>query len=272
MTHHQAPNSVKGDIFNLYVYENTSFRGHFHKSPELIFVDRGEASVSVRGEDFSVPAGQYLLVLPYEVHSFAIPVGSRAAVLVFSGSTVPAFLPAVGDRQAENPVFSCPAELTSLFRASVLSGYSSPVTSLAGDADRLFAKGYLYLICSEFLRRVKWISKSRKNDLLLAILDYIEAHFRENISVESLARALGFSDRYLSRFLNEAMNTHFKELVNQYRFEYAEELLRSSDRPMAEIAFESGFQSVRSFNRVYRALAGSAPRRERGESAAEAPV
>ena len=52
---------------------------------------------------------------------------------------------------------------------------------------------------------------------------------------------------------------HFSRYVNLYRVERATNLLMNTDMSITEIALSSGFQSIRSFNRVYLELTGLSP-------------
>ena len=96
------------------------------------------------------------------------------------------------------------------------------------------------------------------------MLLYISEHYRENITLESMARELGYESHYISRCFHTHLSKNFKEFVNEYRIHYAKHLISSPERmTMTEIAFLSGFQSVRNFNRVYKSIEGTEPRRHR---------
>ena len=69
----------------------------------------------------------------------------------------------------------------------------------------------------------------------------------------------------LSRIFNHTFGVNFKTMLNQYRTDYALELLRDSDLSLSAIAFESGFQSIRSFDHVFRESLGRSPKEFRKE-------
>jgi AraC family transcriptional regulator of adaptative response / DNA-3-methyladenine glycosylase II len=88
-----------------------------------------------------------------------------------------------------------------------------------------------------------------------------------------LARSLGVSDRHLRRVVQAELGVTPRELALVHRLGLAKQLLRDTTLPVAEVAFASGFASVRRFNAVFvercgvtpTALRGSgAPRREPG--------
>lgn len=58
---------------------------------------------------------------------------------------------------------------------------------------------------------------------------------------------------------HHATGLRFREYVGRLRAEYARDRLLTTDRPVTEIAFVSGFQSVSQFNRVFRAVHGASP-------------
>jgi AraC-like DNA-binding protein len=68
---------------------------------------------------------------------------------------------------------------------------------------------------------------------------------------------------YVSKVVNEELNTNFCDLVNSYRVNYAEELLCSPEQAnslsIAEIAEMSGFSSESSFYRVFKNKKGISP-------------
>jgi AraC-like DNA-binding protein len=74
-----------------------------------------------------------------------------------------------------------------------------------------------------------------------------------------MAEEMGYDHHYLSRAFHEMFHMNFRDFVNQYRINYANELLMQGGRSITEVAFESGFQSVRSFNDVYKKMTGSVP-------------
>ena len=80
-----------------------------------------------------------------------------------------------------------------------------------------------------------------------------------HISLKTIARDRGYNYQYLSRTFNKIVGINFKRLVNQYRMEYAFAKLQDTNLPLSQIAFESGFQSIRSFDHVCRSVYNKSP-------------
>ncbi len=78
-------------------------------------------------------------------------------------------------------------------------------------------------------------------------------------SVESLADRLGVGARHLTRLFDEHMGISPVAVAQTRRVHFARRLLDESAMSITDIAFASGFSSVRRFNTVFRATYGRAP-------------
>lgn len=93
----------------------------------------------------------------------------------------------------------------------------------------------------------------------------IHAEFAHPVVVPELARRLDSSEGHLSRTFHRATGLRLVEYVARYRSERARVLLRETERPITDIAFACGFQSLSQFHRVFRAQFGKRPRDIRAE-------
>lgn len=103
--------------------------------------------------------------------------------------------------------------------------------------------------------------------LVEAAVARIEAGFLNEGSVEELAAELGVTGRHLRRAMVVELGVSPVELAQSRRLALARQLLHEGSLPLAEVAFASGFESVRRFNALFRARHGRPPsevRREQG--------
>ncbi len=87
----------------------------------------------------------------------------------------------------------------------------------------------------------------------------IDAGALDRGSVEALARVLGVTSRHLRRAMVARLGLSPVAYAEVRRVERARRLVRTTRRPMTEIAFEAGFSSVRRFNALFRERCGVAP-------------
>jgi len=107
---------------------------------------------------------------------------------------------------------------------------------------------------------------------VLKACGFIRAHgLVDDITLAQVARHCAVSEGHLSRMFHHATGLTFREYVAQVRIEHAKALLLSTSRGVTEIAYESGFQSLSQFHRVFRKAFSTTPgtmRRQRQTSSA----
>jgi AraC family transcriptional regulator, regulatory protein of adaptative response / DNA-3-methyladenine glycosylase II len=100
--------------------------------------------------------------------------------------------------------------------------------------------------------------------LLAAAMAGIEEHALSSAHVGELAAALGVSERHLRRVTESELGVSPIELAQTQRLLLAKRLLRETTLSLTEIAFASGFGSVRRFNALFKSRYGLNPRAIRG--------
>ncbi len=91
------------------------------------------------------------------------------------------------------------------------------------------------------------------------LLEQEHAYREMRLNRAALAQKVGVGEHHLSRIINHAFGKNFNELVNTYRIEDAKRRLKSEDTQITVIAFEVGFNSIASFNRVFKEKVGVSP-------------
>ena len=140
-------------------------------------------------------------------------------------------------------------------------GTEPSVTEKLEAATNLLVKGCLYSVTGEFLRCAELVPREKNTDSIIQeMIEYISHNYLADISLRDLSNALGYSYHYLSRSFNSTLGINFKQLLNRYRMEYAFALLEDTRIPIGEIAYQSGFQNIRTFNDNCKLMYGKTPR------------
>jgi transcriptional regulator GlxA family with amidase domain len=107
---------------------------------------------------------------------------------------------------------------------------------------------------------------------LLRAKDRMDAASQEEWPVRRLARVSGVSEAHFARSFKQAFGVPPHRYLLTRRIERATALLRDTDRPITEIAFETGWSSLGTFGRTFRDITGESPGaiRERAQAAAHA--
>lgn len=252
---HQPYNSVGNHTYNVYFYDGIDYQPHFHKNYEVVYVLRGNVFCTVGNRSGTVEEGEFALFLSNEVHSLHSDGTSRVWIGVFSEDFIAEFRNSLNGKTGTDFRFRCTGSrmkylLDSLIREDL--------------SDHFTTKSCLYALCGEYLKQIPLAEpNARKSELTNRIADYVESNFRKPITLTSLADALGYDYCYLSRSFNRLFSMTFAEYLTVCRFNAACAMLTETDLPITDIAYESGFQSIRSFNNAFRRLAGISPSRFR---------
>lgn len=95
--------------------------------------------------------------------------------------------------------------------------------------------------------------------LVAAAVSRIEGGFLNESSLDELAAELGVTSRHLRRAMETELGVSPVELAQSRRLALAKQLLQDTALPLAEVAFASGFQSVRRFNALFQERFGRPP-------------
>lgn len=248
---YQRHNSQNADHIETDLYTDFQFLPHLHRDLEFALLIEGALEVFVGGRTEIANRGDIALIFSNQIHSYRTPRHSKVLVCPFSGSFVSDFVGRLGDRVGEKSVFPGTPELCA-YVESCFPGGVSP--------DKLTATATLYAICARFLSCVPLrAAEGADGSALHALLCYVEEHYRENITIREIAREIGFNESYLSRYFHGTTGMNFRRYLNQYRVDYARRMIASGEKKISDIALESGFQNIRSFNRAFRDAMGESP-------------
>ena len=232
---------------------------HMHISPEIVLVSRGELRMSVRGKDYLIKAGEALFIAPFEAHSFTSETSNSCHVLMFSKDLLSYMSDFLRTNQIRNHLFSPSPSLVSLVDSYLPDGRNF--------ADRKKAAAILapfffeiYVNC-EFRERTQPLE-----DRLLFALEYVNNNFNTDLTLEDVARVAGLHPVTLSKSFSSRTGTTFGFFLKVLRSSHAAALINKETLSFTEIAFRSGFGTVRSFNRAFREIYGMTPTEYKRES------
>ena len=106
-------------------------------------------------------------------------------------------------------------------------------------------------------------SSVESNDIIYQTVSYIARHFREKVSLDRMARDLGVSKFTLSRVFSGTFHRNFNQFLNEQRLNYVTVHLECTDESITDICMNAGFESQRTFNRVFRERYRMTPREYR---------
>lgn len=102
-------------------------------------------------------------------------------------------------------------------------------------------------------------SSSTDDDRLGKIINYISHNFTEQITLDDISKETAMTTNSLCRFFKSRTNKTVFQFINEFRLGKACQMLINGNHSVSEICFFSGFNSLTSFNRVFKSIKGVSP-------------
>ena len=120
-------------------------------------------------------------------------------------------------------------------------------------------KGLLLAMVSLILEDITFSEKNNRIANIGKIIDFCNNHFKEKISLNTLSKEIGISRSHISHTFSERIKMNFRDYINSLRIKHSVRLMNSGNMTITEIAYESGFESIRTINRVFKQYYNMSP-------------
>lgn len=224
-----------------------SFPSHLHQCFEIIVVRSGEMTVTVDQKPFTLKEKEALLIFPNQIHALE-STKSEHILCIFSSRLVQAYASKVADKLPQNNKFQPDEYLVNAL---------ADLESTSSSAEK---KGILYSLCGQFDKTAAYDKKQFKNEkLLFKIFLFVETSFSKDCSLSNLSKKTGYDYSYLSRYFKKATGISFNSYVTHFRLSHACYLMENTEQSILQCAYDSGFVSLRSFNRCFKECLKTTP-------------
>lgn len=227
--------------------QNFSFPPHIHQCFEIITINDGKMNVTIDGKIYTLAKNECIIIFPNQIHSLE-SVQSAHTLCIFSPEFVMSFSRTVKNKIPLNNKFTVSENLLTLIK------------QLEQNESETLKKGILYLLCDAFNKQAEYKDQPFVHDnLLYKMFVFVDKNFDGECSLTMLSKKTGYNYSYLSRCFKNIVGLSFNSYVNNYRLNNSCYLLKNSTLTTMQCAFESGFVSLRSFNRNFKQRYGITP-------------
>ena len=220
---------------------------HWHKEFELIYVMDGEVAVKVNTNDRVLHTDEFLLLNSAENHSLS---SENAKCLIldisyefaekFDSSLYSSAFRIVGGSGAKEEIHNLLWQLSRTLNEPELPGLRQ--YSIITDILHV-----LFVQCKhENTNAVSKEEQARSRHVKL-VKEYLQQHFREEITEMEVAKMLGLSPIYLSTLFSKTVGMQFREYLLKIRLEHAMDALLNKQMSIEDAAIAGGFPSKRTF-------------------------
>lgn len=244
---------------------------HWHREVELIYVTKGTIALGIDDVPYKLSEGEIAFISGGLIHYVLASPGSERLVYQFD---LPYF--SAGNQQADlqkvlselQPVSPQWESETEASVRNLLEGMNQEIEQQSlGYQVALKAQLFqlLTLLIRDIPKRTRLSEKMNKlatKDVLEKLDDifsYVEANYQEVLTLQDIAAVSGYSSFYFTKFFKKNTGKTFLSFLNDYRIDKAKWLLINSDLPVSEIITQTGFESDKTFYRLFKRSMEMAP-------------
>ena len=250
-----------------YAYYITNYKYNWHKDIELLLVLDGEIEVNKNGISHIMSKGDVILINSNIGHAtMAREPDSIAMVIHFDPIYFSTWI-----KDYKNIHFKCVSDETTRELPVFRNIYNTALkmASYTGERDSvsqiiyesLFHNliGQLFIYFRPDMLNNNDAGYMTINENVIRIIDYLNKHFRERITLEHLAEVTGYNKSYISQIMKQNLGINYYEYLTRVRMREAVFSLTNTSEKISDIAFANGFSDVKSFNTAFRDRFGKSP-------------
>jgi len=254
---------------------------HWHKEWEILRVLSGTFQLHLDNESYLAQPGDILLIRGGVLHG-GMPDNCCYECFVFDLHGL--FRTMDSLKGSLRPIYRQQILPQNYFPASA----PSPAHQICADLMAIFQDGSIS-VCPELetvgciCRLFSWILKQKKYaqasqadytdnhrmEQIKSVLEYIESHYKGNLTLEQLSQIAGMNEKYFCRVFRSITHQSPMDYVNFYRIEHAAYLLDSTTMSITTVGMDCGFTESSYFTKVFKKYKGLTPRQYRKSSVHE---
>lgn len=235
-------------------YRNLHNISHWHMEHELIACREGSAQVMLDDTMFNITQQQCIFCHSGRVHYISASPDSLLLVCLFNEKM---YDPITSPFALENPVFEDRYDILPKLSEIRHELQNQPIF-FECRTEALIGEILVDVFRGEPLRKAQW----QFSDVITRykqLLNYIDLEY-EHITYQNAVQFMNMSDAYFSRYFKRQAGMTFSQYLNVVRIEKAVQLLDSAPTmKITDVMLRCGFNTIRSFNRVFRAVTGFTP-------------
>ena len=260
-----------GSVRLWYNIQTEGYSPHWHDAMEVIIPIENYYDVEVDNESYHINPGEILIISPRKMHTLTAPKSGARFVCLFDMD----FFKSVKDYSGMLFVKHSCVHITPETYAPVYSEIYDLFTQIWNEYFQN-TEFYEFSIYAHLLQAFTLLTRyqisqthlftesspNKRKDYftrLNGVLEYIDDHYTEDLTLDEVADYSGFSKFHFTRLFKEYMDSTFYDYLIGRRIKAAEILLSQHELSITDVALQSGFSSISTFNRTFKAKKGCTP-------------
>ena len=251
--------------------EAVSYDTHWHDALEVIMPVKEGYDVEIEGQHFSLKEGDMCIIPSQVQHRLTAPASGSRMVYLFEWRVVrslPSF-PLV-EKLLQMPIIITKAELPAFHMNAQERFYKMANAYFEGGSYRDMLVYSQLLPFLALLAEQDFCDDGRparlgplcqvQKERFSNILSWLDENYADNLTLEKVAAQANYSKYHFERLFKEYSAHTFHEYLTKRRLEAAIVLLAEGKRSIGDIALETGFKSLSTFNRAFKRQKHCTPR------------
>lgn len=258
----------RDEPFIIYFGKGSSFPYHWHEEMEIVYIIDGTMSFYIGTTEYRLVKGNIINISAAQVHRYESREGCTFLTLEFGHyldmelfgmlESISERIPVVINEDNVNWNGSVQRIMLRILEENRNrnDGWNIMIRGLVLELGALYIR---------FFSGQKPDNSSKKttlrgyNDILHEVFEYIENNYDSDIGIDEVSEIANFSKSYFNKFFKRMTNMSFNKYINDIRLEKAGIMLKVSADNVAQIAFSTGFNSVKTFTRLFKEKYGMTP-------------
>ncbi|MCH4170011.1 MAG: AraC family transcriptional regulator [Lactobacillus sp.] len=241
---------------------------HYHDECEFMLILDGQGDFIYDGKHYPAKAGSLFIIKPEVPHRLDMIKSNNhiRIVIEFDGQYMDKKTKAMTNYgtfdffDKYHGVYQLPTSLYQKVQSVMTQIVNEQVNKQTGYLDMIACKlCELFLVIHRDLKLRKNDAASSPQRIVQGVINYIEDHPSENLSLADLSKQFFVSREYLSRIFKTYQQTTVQNYVNLSKSRTAKELLNATTDSIAHIAKQLGYQSTSYFSTVFKNQTGMSP-------------
>lgn len=230
---------------------------HWHESLELLYFTQGSCKVINGNEELSVQAGDIAVINSGTLH-YVKAKGTPCAYILLQLD--PVYFETMGFPVRDSAIQKTirDPEICEILKKALSEQekeqpyYRQIMKAMMVQLLSLLFRNYL---AADFYNS----DRSCKSKLIKKVAAYIEQHYHEELTVETVSRACGYSRFYIAKTFKEVTGYTVIWYINATRIQQAKALMKTGNLSVSEIAIRCGFANLSYFSKVFKRLEKQSP-------------
>ena len=243
-----------------FIRHNSFGRIHWHEALEMLYFTQGKAVTACNLQEYEVKKGTIVLINGNELHTGII---SQFDSVFYCLQFDPNFFHnLIGNEYVLFQNIIEDEDCTKLLDQLVnVRGQKTTIKNIV--ESKKLAYEFFILLTERYTKNIlsedDYKKQFKKLDTFHHIMEYLDKHYMEDLSITELASHFNMSSSYFAHFFKQNAQKSVIEYVNETRILYAKNFLEKEEISVSEIALRVGFSDINYFSRKFKAITGITP-------------